>query len=50
MYIQRRVAIYSDDNKSTGGKAVVKRFSKSEVGSDQPLVLALMHSSHGQGA
>ena len=26
---------------STGGKAVAKRFSKSEVGYDQPLVLAI---------
>ena len=39
--LERRVAIYNEDNKSTGGKAVVKRFSKSEDGSDQPLVLAI---------
>ena len=37
-------AIYDDDSKSTGVKAVVKRFSKSEVGA------GYMHSSHGQGA
>ena len=37
--LERRVAIYNDENKSTGGKAVVKRFSKSEDGSDQPMVL-----------
>ena len=36
--LERRVAIYNDDNKSTGGKAVVKRFSKGKEGSpDQPL-------------
>ena len=37
--LERRVAIYNDDSKSTGGKAVVKRFSKSEVG--YALVLAI---------
>ena len=39
--LERQVAMYNDDNNSTGGKAVVKKFSKSEVGSDQPLVLAM---------
>ena len=38
--LERQVAIYNHD-KSTGGKAVVKRFSKTEVGSDQPLLLAI---------
>ena len=47
--LERQVAIYNDDNKSTGGKAVTKKFSKSEDGSDEPLVLAI-YSSHGQGA